>query len=208
MPLFGAGLIEAIPDETLRGLEDPFDRNRDGVRGRAAIVTDPASGEPRVGRFGWKAQQATLLAFAGDAYLNEIGITSRLFPQENAPGGDPYMLELYDHVADPEDAVDPATGKADIDRFADFMRYLAPPPRASLTQSAIAGAAVFLQTGCENCHRALMQTSSSTIRALDRKLVPLAQFGVQILQHGAMQHQQRGPRLPLLRLHELMAVST
>jgi len=83
------------------------------------------------------------------------------------------MLELYDHVADPEDAVDPATGKADIDRFADFMRYLAPPPRASLTLSAIAGAAVFLQTGCENCHRALMQTSSSTIRALDRKLVPL-----------------------------------
>src|SRR5207302_7961439 len=110
------------------------------------------------------------------AYLNEIGITSRLFPQENAPRGDPYMLELYDHVADPEDAVDPTTGKADIDRFADFMRYLAPPPRASLTQSAIAGAAVFLQTGCENCHRALMQTSSSTIRARPQACAAVLRF--------------------------------
>jgi CxxC motif-containing protein (DUF1111 family) len=170
-PLFGLGLIEAIPDSAI--LQNAQSPKPDGITGRPSIVQDVATGHTRIGRFGWKAQQATLLAFAGDAYLNEIGITSRLFPQENAPRGDPYMLELYDHVADPEDAVDPATGKADIDRFADFMRYLAPPPRASLTLSAIAGAAVFLQTGCENCHRALMQTSSSTIRALDRKLVPL-----------------------------------
>ena len=57
----------------------PFDRNRDGVSGRAAIVTDRASGERRVGRFGWKAQHATLLAFSADAYRNEMGITNDLF---------------------------------------------------------------------------------------------------------------------------------
>src|SRR5262249_3082479 len=53
IPLFGAGLVEAIPDETLLALEDPLDRNGDGVRGRAAIITDVATGRRRVGRFGW-----------------------------------------------------------------------------------------------------------------------------------------------------------
>ena len=86
IPLFGAGLVEAIPDETLLALEDPLDRDRNGVIGRAAIVTDVATGERRVGRFGWKAQQATLLAFAGDAYRNEMGITNDLFPKEFAFG--------------------------------------------------------------------------------------------------------------------------
>src|SRR5688572_26021904 len=63
IPVFGAGLVEAISDETLLALEDPFDRNGDGVSGRAAIVTDIATGERRVGRFGWKSQHATLIAF-------------------------------------------------------------------------------------------------------------------------------------------------
>src|SRR5262249_5022072 len=63
IPLFGAGLVEAIPDETLLGLEDPTDKNRDGIKGRAALVRDVATGQTRVGRFGWKAQHATLLAF-------------------------------------------------------------------------------------------------------------------------------------------------
>ena len=86
IPLFGAGLVEAIPDETLLALEDPVDRNRDGVSGRAAIVIDVATGERRVGRFGWKAQHATLLAFSADAYRNEMGITNELFSQELAVG--------------------------------------------------------------------------------------------------------------------------
>ena len=67
IPLFGAGLVEAIADETLLRLADPTDRDRDGVSGRAAIVTDVATGNRRVGRFGWKSQHATLLAFSADA---------------------------------------------------------------------------------------------------------------------------------------------
>ena len=84
--MFGAGLVEAIPDETLLALEDPFDRNRDGVSGRAAVIVDAATGDRRVGRFGWKAQHATLLAFGADAYRNEMGITNDLFPRESAFG--------------------------------------------------------------------------------------------------------------------------
>src|SRR5688572_9033599 len=64
IPLFGAGLVEAIPDETILALADPDDRDGDEIRGRAAMVEDAASGEKRVGRFGWKSQHATLLVFA------------------------------------------------------------------------------------------------------------------------------------------------
>ena len=86
IPLFGAGLVEAIPDETIRALEDPFDRNGDGVSGRAATIRDVATGEPRIGRFGWKAQHATLLTFGADAYRNEMGITNDVFGAESAHG--------------------------------------------------------------------------------------------------------------------------
>ena len=86
VPLFGAGLLEAIPDETLLALADPLDRNRDGSAGRASIIIDTATGERRVGRFGWKAQVATLLTFSGDAYRNEMGITNDVFPAEFAYG--------------------------------------------------------------------------------------------------------------------------
>jgi hypothetical protein len=61
VPLFGAGLIEAIPDSVIRVWEDPDDRNNDGIRRRAALVMDPATRTMRVGRFGWKAHQAMLL---------------------------------------------------------------------------------------------------------------------------------------------------
>src|SRR4029434_1627409 len=86
IPVFGAGLVEAIADETILALADPDDRDRDGVSARAAIVEDRGTGDRRVGRFGWKAQHATLLAFSADAYRNEMGITNDLFPLEYAYG--------------------------------------------------------------------------------------------------------------------------
>ena len=89
IPLFGAGLVEAIPDETLMAIQDPNDDNRDGVSGRAAVITDIETGDRRVGRFGWKAQHATLMAFGADAYRNEMGITNDLFPSELAFGISP-----------------------------------------------------------------------------------------------------------------------
>lgn len=86
LALFGDGLIDAIPDETIRALADEFDSNGDGVKGRVAIVKDLETGLDRVGRFGWKAQQATLLSFSADAYRNEMGITNELLPNEMALG--------------------------------------------------------------------------------------------------------------------------
>jgi CxxC motif-containing protein (DUF1111 family) len=170
-PLFGAGLIEAIPDAAI--LFNAVTRKPDGITGRPSRVIDVATGRERIGRFGWKAQQATLLAFAGDAYLNEMGITSRLFPTENPPNGNEALLAQYDTVPDPEDQVDPTTGKADIDKFADFMRLLAPPPRLPLSQAGKAGSILFATVGCAACHTPAMQTGSNAIPALSRKLVQL-----------------------------------
>ena len=168
-PLFGLGLIEAIPDdEILRNVRrTPFD----GVLGKVSKAADAATGKTLIGRFGWKAQQATLLSFAGDAYLNEMGITSRLFPVENAPNGNIQLLAQYDTVVDPEDVVDPATGRGDIDRVADFMRYLGAPPRPPLSNSASMGRSVFQNTGCAVCHVPLMMTGPNKIQALDRQEV-------------------------------------
>jgi CxxC motif-containing protein (DUF1111 family) len=170
-PLFGAGLIEAIPDAEI--LLSAQRRRPDGVVGRAALVNDVASGKTRVGRFGWKAQQATLLSFAGDAYLNEMGVTSRLFPTENAPNGNQALLAKWDKVPDVEDSVDPATGTSDIDHAADFMRLLAPPPPLRPTASALAGGRVFDRINCTACHTPVLFTGSSPVAALAFKPVPL-----------------------------------
>jgi CxxC motif-containing protein (DUF1111 family) len=165
-PLFGAGLIEAITDASL--IASANRPKPDGVRGKASLVLDVATGESRVGRFGWKAQQATLLAFAGDAYVNEMGITSRLFPTENAPNGRTDSIAPYITVGVVEDVVDPITGKGDIDVAADFMRLLAPPPAAPYNPSQ-PGARVFEKAGCAACHTPVLVTGPNKIAALSNK---------------------------------------
>src|SRR5437764_904716 len=93
----------AIGVRAILALEDPLDRNHDEISGRAAIVVDVATGERRVGRFGWKAQHATLLAFSADAYRNEMGITNDLFPLEYAYGISDAEMRRCDPRPDPED---------------------------------------------------------------------------------------------------------
>lgn len=170
-PLFGAGLIEAIPDEAI--LANVSAPKTDGVKGKASMVKDPVSGEMRVGRFGWKAQQASVLGFAGDAYLNEMGITSRFFPTENAPNGKQAVLAKADKFADPEDVVDPVTNKSDVDRVANFMRFLAPLPTGASTAKTIAGAKVFEQIGCVQCHVPKMSTSTTAPAGIGGQTVAL-----------------------------------
>ena len=169
--LFGAGLIEAIDDNTIIALA--AQPEVDGVSGRVSLVNDAASGEQRVGRFGWKAQQATLLSFSGDAYLNEMGITNRLFPTENAPNGKADVLARFDTVADIEDEVDPVTGRSDIDALADFQRLLAPPTPLALSTAATAGKALFGTVGCAQCHVPEMKTGVNAIAALSEKTIAL-----------------------------------
>ena len=208
IPLFGSGLVEAIPDETLLALEDPFDRNGDGISGRAAIVTDVSTGQRKVGRFGWKAQIATLLTFAGDAYTNEMGITNDMFPLEPLGGISQARLRECDMVRDPEDLVDPRTGKRAIDNFESFMKFLAPLPRGPITEEAGAGEQVFTDIGCASCHVPALTTGVNASAALSRKTARLFSdlllhdvgTGDGIEQEAAQQNEIRTPALWGLRL--------
>jgi CxxC motif-containing protein (DUF1111 family) len=173
IPLFGAGLVEAIADDTLLALEDPLDRNRDGVSGRAALVVDVATRERRVGRFGWKAQHATLLAFGADAYRNEMGITNDLFPQESAFGVGTAQMQRCDPRPDPEDARDPLTHRRGIDNFEAFMKFLAPVARGTVDEIVRDGERIFQGIGCAACHVPALVTGPSTNPLFNRKPVPL-----------------------------------
>ena len=169
-PLFGLGLVEAIPDRAL--LDAEARAKPDGVAGRAARVIDVASGQSRIGRLGWKAQHATLLSFSADAYRNEMGITNVFFPTENAPNGDVAAIAPF-VSAGVEDAADAAGGKADFEKVADFARFLAPPPRAPASPSSAAGEGVFGAMGCATCHTPTLFTGPNAVAALDRKPVSL-----------------------------------
>ncbi len=172
VPLFGAGLIEAIDDDTLLALADAQARGRD-VSGRAALVVDRGTGDRRVGRFGWKAQHATLLAFGADAYRNEMGITNDLFPTELAMGVDAAHMRHCDPIPEPEDIRDPVTRRRGIDNFASFMRLLAPIERGVEDDVVRAGQRVFGSLGCAACHVPALETGPSANPLFHRRSVPL-----------------------------------
>lgn len=143
--LMGDGFVEAIDSQTLVNIS-----NAQPAAQRGTVIQVPvleAPGNNRVGRFGWKNQHASLLSFAADAYVNEMGITSPLQPTENTSNGN--SVAAFDTVADPEDDGE------DIDIFTAFMRALKAPPRdtaLAATASAQNGSALFDSIGCAVCH--------------------------------------------------------
>jgi CxxC motif-containing protein (DUF1111 family) len=145
----GDGFVECIDSNTLVAISNG---QPSGMRGQfIQVPVFEANNALRGGRFGWKNQQASLLSFSADAYLNEQGITSRLQPNETVPntGAPSRTGVLCDEVADPEDT------ENDIDTFARFMRASKAPSRDSRlsgTSDAITGSALFDQIGCSICH--------------------------------------------------------
>lgn len=147
--VLGLGFVEAIADNTLVDIANSQPSSSGGrINGVAIRVpVSESQNSRRIGRFGWKDQHGSLVSFAADAYLNEMGITSPLQPAENNSNGE--SIADYDAVADPEDDGD------DVETFADFMRATKAPPRdAQLagTPDALVGAQLFQLTGCNICH--------------------------------------------------------
>ncbi len=153
--LLGDGFVEAVADQTLIDLADQqcksSHRKICGQVLEVPIVEAP--GQMSVGRFGWKDQHASLLSFAGDAYLNEMGITNRLQPDE--------VTKLCNTASEPNDAPGP-DGLSDIDHFARFVRATKAPARDTpLASSAVAkkGQALFDKIGCATCHVETLTTA-------------------------------------------------
>jgi CxxC motif-containing protein (DUF1111 family) len=148
----GNGFVEAIANDTLLEIRD-----RQPIRMRGTAVTVPvleAGSSARIGRFGWKSQHASLESFSADAYLNEMGITTPLFPEENTSIGRFVGFgSRYDPVPDPED------DGVDVVAFADFMRSTKAPPRGSITPDVMAGEVLFNKIGCAVCHTPSITTA-------------------------------------------------
>ena len=169
-PLLGAGLIEAIPDSIiLANMANNASQNAAlGVRGHANAIlggnTNVSANDGTVTRFGWKAQNKSLLMFAGEAYNVEMGISNELFPQERdeTPNCQPYNVTPNDTDNFITAGSYPATAVlSDIEAFANFMRMLAPPAPATLTPSTMAGRAEFIRVGCAACHTPSLATGTA-----------------------------------------------
>jgi CxxC motif-containing protein (DUF1111 family) len=172
--LLGDGFVEAIADSTFTSIQNGQPAGMKGQIINVPLLEDASV--QRAGRFGWKDQHASLVSFAADAYLNEMGITSPLEPTENTSNGN--SVAAFDHVNDPED---PATGAdpfgADIGGFVRFMRSTEVPPRditLAATPDSLAGESLFTSIGCSNCHVTSITTAPSGTRFSSEFTVPSA----------------------------------
>jgi CxxC motif-containing protein (DUF1111 family) len=148
----GDGFIECIDSNDLLAISNS---QPSSMRGQfIQVPVNEAPGNNRGGRFGWKNQHASLVSFSADAYLNEMGITSALQPNENTCNGK--SVADFDTVADPEDT------DGDVAISAEFMRATKAPPRDKVlagTSDAIAGGQIFDAIGCDVCHVQTMVTA-------------------------------------------------
>jgi CxxC motif-containing protein (DUF1111 family) len=169
----GDGFIESVPDQTLLDIQKQQCNSAGGICGVAiwVPVLEAASAEnKRIGRFGWKGQHASLLSFAADAYLNEMGVTSRLQPEEVTLVCNPAVSPIKPPakppagtVTEPNSQPDPNDNNLeDIDHFARFMRATKAPPRdPSLAgaPAAMRGEKLFKEIGCAICHVSNIRTA-------------------------------------------------
>jgi CxxC motif-containing protein (DUF1111 family) len=162
-PVFGAGLIEEIPDATILAniSANTAVKQSLGITGRP----NRSGNDGTITRFGWKAQNKSLLVFSGEAYNVEQGVTNPAFQTER----DETPACLFNPV--PEDQFDPTAATAvealpDIVKFGMFMRFLAPPAPAPDTPSIASGRALFGSVGCALCHTPSLTTGNADSAAL------------------------------------------
>lgn len=148
-PVFGDGLLEAIPESTLEGLADPTDADGDGISGRVNMVWNYGKNKTQIGRFGWKANNPTLLQQTAGAYNGDMGITSPYFPVESAHG-----TSQDDGLDD-----DPEISQETLDAVVFYVQTLGVPARRDIDDPQVRrGEQVFTDANCSGCHIPTLQT--------------------------------------------------
>jgi CxxC motif-containing protein (DUF1111 family) len=170
-PMLGAGLIEAISDSTILANQraNAAAKQQVGVTGHPNAIqggtVNRSANDGTITRFGWKAQNKSLLMFAAEAYNVEMGISNQLFPQERdeTPGcqGGMATPNDTDNFPPPSSAVVTTAVLSDIEAFANFTRMLAPPVPAAATASTQHGSALFASVGCALCHAPVLTTATA-----------------------------------------------
>lgn len=163
--LIGLGLLGAVPDAEILKAADPDDRNRDGIRGRPNRVVDKASGKLVLGRFGWKATQPSIAQQSADAFLNDMGLTTALYPRENCPPPQAACRAAPNGGA-------PEVGARILADIAFYVGHLAVPLRIGATRTRVRyGEALFHKAGCAACHRPTLRTGPSPLPALANQTI-------------------------------------
>ena len=168
-PTFGTGLVEAILDSTILANKraNAVAKALLGISGRE----NRTGNDGTITRFGWKAQNKSLLLFSGEAYNVEQGVTNELFQQEREEDPaclfNPLTEDFSSFVTDPEAA------HSGIVKFAAFMRFLAPPAPAPDTRTIAAGRAQFSRIGCALCHTPTLTTGKHRVAALSQRAANL-----------------------------------
>jgi CxxC motif-containing protein (DUF1111 family) len=186
-PVFGAGLIEQIPDSVILANQAAGANTKKqlGIKGHPNLVvsgrtmtgsTNNNGNDGTIARFGWKAQNQTLLLFSGEAYNVEMGITNELFQQEREQDPKCQYVTVPNDVTDTE-ATTTLAGLNAIEKFAFFQRFLAPPTPSLDTPGGATsisnGRSLFGSTGCGLCHTPTLTTGISTVAALSNQSVNL-----------------------------------
>ncbi|MBY0275867.1 c-type cytochrome, partial [Candidatus Binatia bacterium] len=176
-PLVGLGLLEAIPEDAVLALADPDDRDGDGVSGRAHVVADPQSGVPRLGRFGWKASQATLRHQVAAAFRNDMGVTSRVLRDPDCGAAQTGCGERGVELQDD-----------DLDDLVTYLALLGMQARRDADDPIVQrGEQLFASAGCAACHTPTFVTSA---------FHPLAELAGQTIHpYSDLLLHDMGPRL-------------
>jgi len=173
-PTYGAGLIEEIPDSTIAAnrVANASTKRLFGISGRV----NRNGNDGTITRFGWKAQNKSLLLFSGEAYNVEMGITNELFQSERDETPTCQFTTGPNTVTNTTGATPQETISA-IEKFTFFMRFLAPPAPSPDTPGGAAsiatGKTLFSQIGCALCHTPTLHTGNSTVAALGNQTVNL-----------------------------------
>lgn len=147
--VFGLGLLEAIPEETILAYADEADVDGDGISGKPNYVWDVVKKRYALGRFGWKANQSTLIQQVAAAYHDDMGVTTSLFSTENSAG----QTQLTEHSATPE------VSDEILDVVTFYVQTLAVPARRNVNDPQVKqGELLFAKAQCASCHVPTLRT--------------------------------------------------
>lgn len=164
-PMFGVGLLEAIPAEVIIGNADPEDSDGDGISGRANMTWSSIEEREVLGRFGWKAATATVAEQTADAFLGDMGITNPLKPDENC-------AETQDDCAAAISGGDPDIAEDLFGRVVFYSMTLAVPAMRDFEDpDVVEGAQLFEQAGCSSCHMPTFETGEFEPAALANQTI-------------------------------------
>lgn len=162
-PVYGAGLLEAITDETLLDISDPTDADGDGISGLANLVWNKLTHTHTIGRFGWKASNPSILQQSAEAFNQDMGITSSVFPLENCEG----QSNCAGNAQEFPDVSDDA-----LNRIVYYLQTLAPPaPRNLEDPEVIRGRQLFDELKCSKCHLPEITTGIHSVPELNQQVI-------------------------------------